>query len=108
MMQRKRDPHSSFIQQQVLLYMLRKATPMHGLEIYRALKRSSGTVYPILDRFEERGWVKSRWENIDPSREGRPARRIYRLTAKGKNQANIARDMLLDALGYYDEDSLLP
>lgn len=107
-MQRNRDAQSSFIQQQVLLYMLRKNTPMHGLEIYRALNRSSGTVYPILDRFEDRGWVTSRWEKIDPSKEGRPARRIYKLTAKGKTQARKAAAMLLEALGYDDDDSLVP
>jgi PadR family transcriptional regulator, regulatory protein PadR len=40
-----------------------------------------GTAYPILLRLEHEGWVASRWEDIDPRAEKRPARRYYRLTA---------------------------
>ena len=34
-------------------------------------------------RLEHEGWVASRWEDIDPQAEKRPARRYYRLTAGG-------------------------
>ena len=50
----------------------------------------SGTVHPILARLEGVGWVESRWEDIDPSAEGRPARRYYRLTRSGAAQARQA------------------
>ena len=29
------------------------------------------------------GWLTSRWEDIDPRAEGRPARRYYQLTPDG-------------------------
>ena len=47
----------------------------------------SGTVHPIPARLEALGWVESRWEDIDPKAEGRPARRYYRITALGAEQA---------------------
>jgi PadR family transcriptional regulator PadR len=36
------------------------------------------------------GWLSSRWEDIDPTIEGRPARRYYRLTPDGALQARQA------------------
>jgi DNA-binding PadR family transcriptional regulator len=47
-------------------------------------------VHPILARLERLHWVESRWEDIDPQVEGRPARRYYRLTAAGVEQARAA------------------
>ena len=46
--------------------------------------------YPILLRLEHEGWVTSRWEDVDPRAEKRPARRYYRLTAGGAVQASAA------------------
>ena len=43
--------------------------------------------HPILTRLERAGWVESRWENVDPSEEGRPRRRYYRLSSAGAVQA---------------------
>jgi PadR family transcriptional regulator PadR len=39
---------------------------------------------------EREGWVTSRWEDVDPRAEKRPARRYYRLTAGGAVQASAA------------------
>jgi DNA-binding PadR family transcriptional regulator len=47
-------------------------------------------VHPILARLEGVGWLQSRWEDIDPRTEGRPARRYYRLTAEGARAAQAA------------------
>lgn len=44
----------------------------------------SGTVFPILARFERLGWLQSGWEELDPSQAGRPRRRYYRFTDSGK------------------------
>jgi DNA-binding PadR family transcriptional regulator len=55
----------------------------YGLELMRATGQPSGTLYPILTRLQEAGWIQAGWEDIDPSVEGRPARRYYRLTAEG-------------------------
>ena len=63
---------------------------LYGLEIGDAAGLPSGTVHPILARLEGLRWVQSRWEDIDPKVEGRPARRYYRLTAAGAQQARTA------------------
>lgn len=56
-----------------------------GLEIIKRTGKPSGTVYPILDRLEQAGWVRSEWEH-DNERRG-PRRRLYRLTAGGAAEA---------------------
>jgi DNA-binding PadR family transcriptional regulator len=63
---------------------------LYGLEIGAAAGLASGTVHPILARLERVGWVESRWEDIDPSTQGRPARRYYRLTSTGIADAQNA------------------
>src|SRR6478672_13931483 len=60
---------------------------LYGLEIGGAAGLASGTVHPLLARLEAHGWLESRWEDIDPSTQGRPARRYYRLTAQGAEDA---------------------
>lgn len=63
---------------------------LYGLEIGEAAGLRSGTVHPILARLEGYGWLSSRWEDIDASAEGRPARRYYALTADGVQAARTA------------------
>jgi PadR family transcriptional regulator, regulatory protein PadR len=60
----------------------------YGLEITAATGLRSGTVHPILARLESLGWLSSQWEDVDPRREGRPARRYYLLTASGRARAS--------------------
>jgi PadR family transcriptional regulator PadR len=67
---------------------------LYGVQIGEGAGLPSGTVHPILARLEGLGWVQSRWEDIDPKVEGRPARRYYRLTAAG---AQLARAALAEA-----------
>jgi PadR family transcriptional regulator, regulatory protein PadR len=52
---------------------------MYGLELSAAAGLPSGTIHPILARLEKVGWLRSRWENVDPSEKGRPRRRYYSL-----------------------------
>lgn len=55
-----------------------------GLDIMRVTGLPSGTVYPVLRRFERQRLVSSRWEaEATAHDDGRPARRYYTLTAKG-------------------------
>jgi DNA-binding PadR family transcriptional regulator len=61
-----------------------------GAEIARSTKLASGTLYPILLRLEEAGWVKSRWEVEDPRELGRPRRRLYEVTGLGVKKARSA------------------
>ncbi len=63
---------------------------LYGVEIGEAAALRSGTVHPILARLETVGWLESRWEDIDPRTEGRPARRYYQLTPDGMELARAA------------------
>jgi PadR family transcriptional regulator len=64
--------------------------PLHGYEIAKQIQARTGgalrfdvaSLYPLLYRFEERGWLKSAWETGPSGRE----RRYYRLTASGKKR----------------------
>ncbi|MGH3403227.1 MAG: PadR family transcriptional regulator [Streptosporangiaceae bacterium] len=62
----------------------------YGLEISRASGLPSGSLYPMLARLEQAGWVTSDWEDIDQSKAGRPRRRYYSLTADGAVWADQA------------------
>ena len=53
-----------------------------------ALRLNMGTLYPALLRMESYGWLTWRWEEIDPSREGRPRRRLYKITGAGELAAH--------------------
>jgi len=64
---------------------------LYGLEIATQTGLLPGTTYPILVRLQRVDWVTSRWEQIDPHDEQRPARRYYKLTPRG---AELARQEL--------------
>ncbi len=53
----------------------------HGYDLCRTLGLRAGTVYPILIRLAERGYVETSWEQGVPP--GRPPRHLYRLSAAG-------------------------
>jgi PadR family transcriptional regulator, regulatory protein PadR len=63
--------------------------PAWGLLVIKATGRPAGTVYPILDRLERQGWIRSSWDD-DADRPG-PRRRLYEFTAEG---AEAARDLV--------------
>ncbi len=63
---------------------------LSGAEIGRTTKLASGTLYPILLRLEQAGWLESHWEDDDPRTLGRPRRRFYRVTALGAKSARAA------------------
>lgn len=83
-----REPRMTLATQMVLKALLfEPSSELYGSEIGEAAGLRSGTVHPILARLEGLGWVNSRWEEVDPSAAGRPARRYYRLTAEGVGRA---------------------
>jgi DNA-binding PadR family transcriptional regulator len=63
----------------VLTVLVEASDDPHGFSIAKATKRPTGSVYPILARLEDAGWVESYWEAEHPD-QGRPRRRFYRLT----------------------------
>ena len=72
---------------------------LSGAEIGRATKLASGTLYPILMRLENAGWLESRWETEDPKELGRPRRRFYRVAGLGARKAKAAFRELEPAFG---------
>ncbi|MGH7071857.1 MAG: PadR family transcriptional regulator [Acetobacteraceae bacterium] len=60
---------------------------LSGADIGRETHLASGTLYPILLRLEDAGWLKSRWESDHPTALGRPRRRLYQVTGLGAEKA---------------------
>jgi PadR family transcriptional regulator, regulatory protein PadR len=52
----------------------------YGYDLCRSLGLKAGTVYPILVRLAERGFLETAWEHLLP---GRPPRHLYRLSTEG-------------------------
>jgi len=68
----------------VLILSAMAAGARYGLEVIERTGLSSGTIYPALRRMEAQGMVEADWEPEDEAhREGRPARRYYRVTPEG-------------------------
>jgi len=87
-----------------------ESRPVFGQWVIRELRRhgyevSPGTLYPMLARMEERGWLKLR---VDPEG-GRRARKEYSLTKKGKEVLAVLRAQVEElyrevVLGEEEED----
>jgi PadR family transcriptional regulator, regulatory protein PadR len=73
-----------------VLDLLMSNDGLAGADITRATKLKSGYLYPLLFRLEQAGWLKSRWEEGDPSEMGRPRRRLYSVTGVGVAYAREA------------------
>ena len=66
------------------------AGPAHGYTIAKIIEQRSdaflqveqGSLYPALNRLEDRGWVDSYWATSENNRRAR----YYRLTPKGRRQ----------------------
>lgn len=55
--------------------------PRYGFELMKLTGMASGSLYPMLARLEEAGWLARGKERIDPSAAGRPPRMNYTITA---------------------------
>ena len=58
----------------------------YGYDLSRSTGLKSGTLYPILIRLADRGWLEACW--TDPAPGGRPPRHLYRLTGEGRAAAS--------------------
>lgn len=74
----------------------RPDVPLYGWEIMQRASLAGGTVYPILARLQERGWVTSQWEVPPPP--GRTPRRFYSLTETGKTDGVGQARGILDGI----------
>lgn len=73
----------------VLAYLAVRNGEVYGGQVAEATRLSAPAVYAMLRRLERGGWLTARWERADPEVLGRPARRYYRVTERGR--AGIAR-----------------
>lgn len=81
---------------ELLILSLLEDRSRHGYEIGQLIElRSRGalrfhvaSLYPLLYRLEERGWIKGRWVE----KAGQRRRRYYRLTRAGKKILAAQRD----------------
>src|SRR5678815_1429341 len=73
---------------ELLILSLLEARARHGYELRKlietrsdgVLKFNAASLYPLLYRLENRGWIQGRWVE----KAGQRRRRYYRLTAAGK------------------------
>lgn len=80
---------------EMLVLALLEDRARHGYEIAKLIEHRSGGVlqfhvaslYPMLYRFERRGWILGRWVE----KAGQRRRRYYRLTADGRRVLAVVR-----------------
>jgi transcriptional regulator len=73
---------------ELLLLSLLDARPRHGYELSKLIEARSGgqlkfhldSLYPLLYRLEERGWIKGAWVE----KPGERRRRFYKVSAEGR------------------------
>lgn len=81
-----RAPNTSPQTLTVLALLLESPRSWHyGYGISQRTSLRSGTLYPILARLEEMGWLDTKWE--ESAQPGRPPRHTYRLTSEGAKAA---------------------
>jgi PadR family transcriptional regulator, regulatory protein PadR len=56
-----------------------------GAEISKITGLGAGSLYPRLASFENTGWLKGRWEELNPTELKRPRRKYYSITGAGYN-----------------------
>lgn len=85
----------------IRLHVLHHAAegPIFGLWMIRELRHHGykigpGTLYPLLHRMEESGYLKSKSESI-----GGKQRRTYRITPRGRRALGAARQKIRELAG---------
>lgn len=81
---------------ELIILSILQARPRHGYEIGKLIEqRSDGgmrfhaaSLYPLLYRLEERGWLQGKWVE----KAGERRRRFYSLTAEGRRVLVSQRD----------------
>ena len=81
---------------ELLILSLIESRARHGYEISKLIEERSagrlrfkvGSLYPLLYRLEERGWIAGKWVE----KAGERRRRFYRLTPDGRRMLAAQRD----------------
>ena len=90
---------------ELLILSLLDARPRHGYELSKLIHARSGgqlsfhidSLYPLLYRLEERGWIKGGWVE----KPGERRRRFYKVTPEGRRALAEQRksfDVFVDAV----------
>lgn len=94
------DPEWKKGSAELLTLSLLEDQPRHGYDISKLIELRSGgalkfhvtSLYPLLHRLEEQGWIEGKW--IEKAEQRR--RRYYRLTAKGRAALEAKRKSWTD------------
>jgi len=86
-----RLPNSSPQTRAVLSALLHSDGWRHGVSLSRETGLKPGTLYPLLLRLHDAGFLDSEWQQ--PDKPGRPPRHAYRLNASGRA---LAEERLVD------------
>jgi len=81
---------------ELIILSVIEARARHGYEISKLIEERTGgrlkfhvaSLYPLLYRLEERGWLQGRWAE----KAGQRRRRFYSLTAEGRRVLARQRD----------------
>lgn len=76
------------------IFVAEPTTQRYGYELMRATEIKSGSLYPVLGRFEQLGWISG---SLEPSPDGRPPRRVYSFNPDATRAANEALDRYVEA-----------
>jgi transcriptional regulator len=82
---------------ELLILSLVEARPRHGYDISKMIETRSGgdlrfnaaSLYPLLVRLEQRGWIEGKWVE----KAGQRRRRYYRITATGRKMLVAQRSV---------------
>jgi PadR family transcriptional regulator PadR len=75
------------------LFVHQPESEIYGREIVKETGIPSGSLYPILHRLGERGFLLANWESLEiATQAGRRPRLMYRLDPRGAEQALAALD----------------
>jgi|SRR5690242_10726799 len=103
------DRPSTDVLQGTLDLLILKAlslAPMHGWGISQRLQQISrevlqvnpGSLYPALERLQDRGWIAAEWGQTENNRRAK----YYRLTAAGRKQLGVETDSWRRFVGAVD------
>lgn len=84
-------------------FLNRSGSPQYGYELMQETGIKSGSLYPVLGRFEKLGWITGEMEELA---EGRPPRRFYRFNAECRPAAEQALQRFLDSRRVPEADRL--
>ena len=71
----------------VLAAFLNSNKAIPGSDVVITTRLASGTVYPLIARLRQRNWLEAQWEKLDPKKDMRKPRRLYRLTPQARKRA---------------------